>query len=122
MSLRIASHARRNTIVHQLNVPRALVYAVMEDVDLNCLEYRTIRKKAQKKSVTSEGAYWVVSFADHDKHRVFQNRTFLVVICCCLDTASRKLVLIKVWDSNSSYYLVARLSFHYLYESKLLPH
>ena len=50
MSLRIASHARRNTIVHQLNVPRALVYAVMEDVDLNCLEYRTIRKKAQKKN------------------------------------------------------------------------
>ena len=49
MSLRISSHARQNTIVHQLNVPRALVHAVMEDVDLNCLEYRTIRKKAKKK-------------------------------------------------------------------------
>ena len=40
----------------------------------------------------------------------------------CLDTASRKLVWIKVWDSNSSPYLIARWYFDYLYESKLLPH
>ena len=34
---------------HQLNVARALVYAAMEDVDPNGLEYRTVGKKKQKR-------------------------------------------------------------------------
>ena len=32
----------------QLNVPRALVYAAMEDVDPNGLEYRTVGKKSKR--------------------------------------------------------------------------
>ena len=41
---------------------------------------------------------------------------------CSLDTASRKLVWINVWDSNSSHYLIASWYFNFLYVSKLLPH
>ena len=33
----------------QLNVPRALVYAAMEDADPNGLEHRTVGKKAKEK-------------------------------------------------------------------------
>ena len=33
---------------HHFNVPRTLVYAAMEDVDPNGLEYRTIREKIPK--------------------------------------------------------------------------
>ena len=42
---------------YQLNVPRALVYTVMEDVDSHCLEYRTVEEKSKRKkgSFTSEG-------------------------------------------------------------------
>ena len=47
---------------------------------------------------------------------------FPIAIYGCLDIASKKLVWIKVWDSNSSPYLVACWYFDYLYESKLLPH
>ena len=34
---------------YQLNVPRALVYTVMEDVGSHCLEYRTVGEKAKEK-------------------------------------------------------------------------
>ena len=51
----------------------------------------------------------------------FKNRIFPIAIYGFLDTASRKLNWIKVWDSNSSPYLIARWFFNYLYESKLLP-
>ena len=75
----------------------------MEDVNPNGLEYRTFGKKSkrEKGNFTSEGANWVFSFDSHDKLMGFQNSTFLIAIYGCLDTASRKLVRIKMWDSNS---------------------
>ena len=104
---------------HQLHVPRALVYAVMGDVEPNGLEYRTVGKKnnREKGNFTSEGANWLFSFDGHDKLMSFQNSTFLIAVYGCLDTDSRKLVWIKVWDSNSSPYLIARSYFRYLHES-----
>ena len=68
---------------HQLNVPRALVHAVMEDDDPNG-------------SFTSQGAYWVLFFDGHDKLMGFQNSTFPIAIYGYLNAASRKLVWIKV--------------------------
>ena len=83
---------------HQLNVPRTLMYAAMEDVNPNGLEHRTVGKKnkREKGSITTEGSNWVFSFDGHDKLGSFQNRTFPVAIYGCLDTACRKLVWIKV--------------------------
>ena len=85
---------------HQL---KALVYAALEDVDPNGLEYRTVGKKSktEKGSFTSEGDNWVFSFDGHDKLMGFQNSTFPIAIYSCLDTASRKLVWIKMWYSKS---------------------
>ena len=67
---------------HQLNVPRALVYAAMEDVDLNGLEYGTVGKKSKREegSFTSEGANLVFSFDGHVKLMGFQNSTFPITI------------------------------------------
>ena len=126
---------------HQLNVPTALVYAAIEDVDTNGLEYGTgtFREKSKRKkasvtsertswvfhfdgSVTSERTNWVFHFDGLDKSMGFQNNTLPTAIYGCLDTARRKFVWIKVWDINSSPYLTARWYFDYLYESKLWPH
>ena len=105
------------------NVPRSLVYAAMEVVDPNGLEYRTIREKnkREKGSFTSEGNSWVLSFDGLDKLMGFHNSTFLIAIFGFLDTASRKLVWINMWDSNSSPYLMVSWYFDYSYKSKLFP-
>ena len=75
------------------------------------------KSKREKWNFKSEGTSWVFSFDDHDKLMGFQNSTFPIAIYGCLNTASRKLVWIKVWDSNSSPYLIARSYVGYLYES-----
>ena len=77
----------------------------MDNADPNGLEYKTVSKKKNKRekgSLTSEGVNWVFSFDDHYKLMGFQNSTFPIAIYSCLNTASRKLVWIKMWDSNSS--------------------
>ena len=111
---------------HQLNVPTALVYAAIEDVDTNGLEYGTgtfrEKSKREKASVTSERTNWVFHFDGLEQSMGFQNNTLSIAIYGCLDTARRKFVWIKVWDINSSPYLTARWYFDYLYESKLWPH
>ena len=126
---------------HQLNVPTALVYAAIEDVDTNGLEYGTgtFREKSKREkasvtsertswvfhfdgSVTSERTNWVFHFDGLEQSMGFQNNTLSIAIYGCLDTARRKFVWIKVWDINSSPYLTARWYFDYLYESKLWPH
>ena len=70
----------------------------------------------------SEVANLFFFFDVHDKLMGFQSSTFSIAIYGCLDTASRKLVWIKVWNSSSSLYLTAGWHFDYLYQSKLLPH
>ena len=64
----------------QLNVPRAFVYAAMENVDPNDLGYRTVGKKSkrEKENFTSEG-----SFDSHDKLMGFQNSSFPIAIYGC---------------------------------------
>ena len=70
-------------------------------------------KKSNRKkgSFTSEGDNWVFSFDGHVKLMDFQNSSFpytITAIYGCLDRTSRKLVWIKVWDSNSSPYFKQR--------------
>ena len=52
----------------------------------------------------------------------YQNHTFPLAIYGCIDTASRKLMFLKVWPSNSKPEQVGRWYFDYLYESRRLPH
>ena len=91
----------------------------MEDIVTNCLKYSTVGKKSKRENVSfsSEGANWVFSFDNHVKFMGPQNGTFPIAIYSC-----RKLVWIKVWDSNSSPYLLPHRHYDYLPESKLLQH
>jgi len=51
----------------------------------------------------------------------YQNDTFPIAIYGCIDTASRKIVWLKAWDSNSRPALPGRWYFDYLFESRILP-
>ena len=110
--------------IHGLNVPRDLVYAAMTDVSPEGLANRLPRFKEKRKKgrFSSVGPNWVFSFDGHDKLMGYQNHTFPLAIYGCIDTASRKLMFLKVWPSNSKPEQVGRWYFDYLYESRRLPH
>ena len=106
-----------------LNVTRDQVYDVMTDVDREGLEQRQPRfkRKKYKGAFTSVGPNWVLSLDGHDKLMGFQNSTFPLAIYGCIDTASRKILYLKVWTSNSNPSNVGRWYFEYLYNTKKLP-
>ena len=96
--------------IHGLNVPRDLVYAAMTDVDSAGLEMRQLghKKKKEKGHFVSVGPNWVTSLDGHDKLMGFQNNTFPISVYGAIDTASRRLLWIKVWATNRVPELVAR--------------
>ena len=106
-----------------LNVTRDQVYDVMTDVDLEGLRQRQTRfkRKKEKGTFTAVGPNWVVSLDGHDKLMGFQKSTFPLAIYGCIDTASRKILFLKVWTSNSNPIFVGRWYFEYLYKRKILP-
>jgi hypothetical protein len=109
--------------VHGLNVPRDLVYAVMYDIDAEGLEARCPDKKKCKKKghFVTEGVNWVHSLDGHDKLMGFQNSTFPLAVYGCLDTASRKLLWLKIWTSNSDPKRIGRWYLDNLFNSRTLP-
>lgn len=108
---------------HGLNVPRDLVHDVMYDLDDEGLAARCpVRKQKKKKGhFITKGVNWVFSLDGHDKLMGYKNSTFPLAVYGCLDTASRKLLWLKVWVSNSDPKLIARWYLEYLYESKTMP-
>ena len=68
--------------VHELNVPRDVVYAVMYNVGPVALEERApqFKKKKPKSNFTSRGSNWVHSLNGHDKLMGYQNSTFPIVV------------------------------------------
>ena len=109
--------------VHGLNVPRDLLYAAMTDLDSHGLKMRQPGNKISKEKGTfiSAGPNWVMSLDGHGKLMGFQNNTFPIAIYGAIDTASRKLLWIKVWVTNRILELVARWYFEFLYETRLMP-
>ena len=106
-----------------LNVTRDQVYDVMTDIDLEGLRQRQPRfkRKKEKGTFTAVGPNWVVSLDGHDKLMGFQKSTFPLAIYGCIDTASRKILFLKVWTSNNNPIFVGRWYFEYLYKRKILP-
>ena len=106
-----------------LNVTRDQVYDIMTDVDLEGLRQRQPRfkRKKEKGTFTAVGPNWVVSLDGHDKLMGFQKSTFPLAIYGCIDTASRKILFLKVWTSNSNPIFVGQWYFEYLYKRKILP-
>ena len=110
---------------HKLNVPRDLVHAVMFDLDPEGLEERggvgTKKKCRAKGNFTTKGPDWVHSLDGHDKLMGSQNSTFLLAVYGSTDTASRRLLWLRIWVSNSDPKLIARWYLEYLHESRLMP-
>ena len=52
----------------------------------------------------------------------YQNSTFPVAIYGAIDTCSRKMMWIKVWNSNSDPLLIAKFYVEHLHNSKLISH
>ena len=104
---------------HGLNVTRDKVYDVISEFDPEGLETRGGiggKQKRKKGHFTTRGTNWVHALDGHDKLMEYQNSTFPLAIYGCIDTASRKLLWLKVWVSNSDpkWYL------EYLYETRLM--
>ena len=94
----------------------------MYDLDPEGLENRAVgaKRKKPKGRFTTKGSNWVHSVDGHDKMIGYQNSTFPLAIYGCLDTASRKLLWLRVWTSNSNPYLIGRWYLDYLFETRVI--
>ena len=106
---------------HGLNVTRDQVYDVMYELCPEGLEERGgVGKKKQRKkgNFTTKGTNWVHSLDGQDKLTGYQNSTFPLAIYGCLDTASRKLLWLRVWVTNSDPEIIGRWYLEHLYKTR----
>jgi hypothetical protein len=107
-----------------MKVPRDLVHNLMFDIDPDGLAARqpgAKKKKPQGHFITLD-PNWTYSLDGHDKLMGFQNSTLPLVIYGCVDTASRKLMWLKIWTSNSNPIFIGKWYIEALLESHTLPH
>ena len=106
---------------HNLNVPQDVVYATMTELDQSGLDERALGSKKKKKGhFTTKGVDWVHSLDGHCKLMGYQRFTFPLAVYGCLDTASRKLLWLRVWTDNCNPTIVAHCYFDYLYERRVI--
>ena len=88
---------------HKHNAPRNLVHALMYDLDPERFEawFLMGKKKERKGHFVTKGTNWVNSMDGHDKLMGYQNITFPLAIYGSIDTASRKILWLKIWTSNA---------------------
>ena len=121
--LGVRAMTKKLRMVHDIKVPRDLVNDVMFEYDPEGLtERQPCNKGKQKKgNFITQGVNWVWSLDRHDKLMGFQNWTFPIALYGCYDTASRKVLFLKVWTSNSRPELIARWYFDYIFKAKKIP-
>ena len=108
---------------HNLNVTRDQVYNVMYALDREGLKNRVFfgaKKMCRKGNLTTKGSNWVHSLDSHDKLMGYQNSTYPLAIYSCMDTASRKLLWLKVWTGNCNPQLIRKWYLEYLFESRVM--
>eukprot|EP00794_Sanderia_malayensis_P018736 gene18736-20625_t len=108
---------------HQLKVPRRYVHAMMYELDPEGLADRSLvnkRKNRIKGKFTSRGTNWVLSLDGHCKLMGYMKSTFPLAVYGCMDTASRKLLFLRIGAGNSDPRVIGRWYFEYLYESKMI--
>jgi hypothetical protein len=95
----------------------------MFDLDEEGLAARCpIRKKRKPKGhFTTKGVNWVYYMDGHDKLMGYKNSTFPLAVYGCIDTASRRLLWLRVWVSNSDPNLIGRWYLEYLFECRVMP-
>ena len=68
----------------------------------------------------TKGPNWIHSLDGHAKLMGYQKSTFPLAIYGCLDSASRKLLWLKSWATNSDPKIIGRWYFEHLYETKVI--
>ena len=109
---------------HAICVPRKLVSDVQWDLDPEGVESRDVKKKKKKrpkKPFISDGPNWTFSLDGHDKLMGFQNSTFPIAVYGCLDTFSRKIIFLNVWDGNSNPQLIGKFFMLHLLNTHMIP-
>jgi len=117
-----AMHAKIRQEYH-LHVPRHAVHNVMYDLDAEGLENRALANRKRKRlcgNFMTKGPNWVHSLDGHAKLMGYQKSTFPLAIYGCLDSASRKLLWLKIWTTNSDPKIIGRWYFEHLYETKVI--
>ena len=79
-----------------------------------------VNKQRKKSNFTSKGPNWVHSMDDHDKLMGYQNSTFPLAVYGCIDTASRKILWLRLWVCNSDPRLIGRWYLEYLMATKII--
>ena len=108
---------------YNLKVPRDRIYDLMYDIDSDRLEERRpwLKKKRANAGFTTKGPNWIFSVDGHDKLMGYQNSTFPLAIYGCIDTASRKIMWLRVWTTNSNPKIIGRWYLEYLLETHRIP-
>ena len=108
---------------NDVKVPRALVHDLMFELDPDGLARRAPGTKAKKATghFVTIGPNWTYSMDGHDKTMGYQSSTFPIAIYGCIDTASRKLIWLKVWTTNSNPLFVGNWYLQSLLETGILP-
>ena len=121
--LGVRAMTRKLRVVHDIQVPRDVVNAAMYNLDPDALEERQpcTRDKRKRGQFVTRGVNWTWSLDGHNKLMGFENWTFPLGVYGCYDTASRKVMFLKVWTSNSSPLLVGRWYFDHIFETKKIP-
>ena len=114
---------RKLRVVCDIQVPRDVVNATMNDLEPDVLEERQpcTRDKRKRGQFVTLGVNWTWSLDGHNKLMGFKNWTFPIGVYGYYDTASRKVMFLKVWTSNSSPLLVGRWYFDHIFKTKKIP-
>ena len=104
---------------YHLNVPRNLVHVTF-DANPNLLETRrpNARKKKPMTNLLTKGTNFLHSIDGHDKLLGFKNHTFPLAMYGAIDTASRKILWLKLWIRNSDLKRIGKWYIEYLYSTK----
>jgi len=95
---------------HNICVPRILVGEIMWELDPDGVKSGRVWKKKNlpKRTFVCDSPNWLFSLDGHDKMMGYQNSTFPPAIYGCLDTFSRKIMFLNVWDGNSEPMLIGK--------------
>ena len=106
-----------------IKVPRDHVYELMHLVNPELLQNRQpcFKKKRKKTHFVTKGPDWVFSLDGHDKLMGYQNSTFPLAIYGCIDTASRKMMFLRVWVTNSKPEVIGRWYTEFLQAHQIVP-
>ena len=80
-----------------------------------------MKKNFQKGNFTSKGIDWTSSLDGHCKLMGYQRSIFPFSVYGWIDTASRKVIWLRIWTDSCDRQRAARGDFDYLLEKRILP-